>query len=516
MSEKLRVLHLEDDQFHANLTRALLAEDGIECEIVLVATKTDFVTALSGPVDLILADFTLPGFAGMTALAMVRARFPDLPFIFVTGTMGEEAAIEAFKRGASDYVIKSRLSRLAPAIRRALSETKERSERRRADEAQSRENQLRHLQKMDALATLSGGVAHDFNNILTCINGYGQMLTANMAADDPQRAYVNIILEASARAARLTSDLLQFSKKNPGEQKPLDLNKVINAAEIFFPEIIGDQIEVIVKLHDQPLQVLADRNALKQVLINLTTNARDAMAKAGKGGYTISSEAVTLKSTEPGSLSGDYALLTVVDSGEGMTPATQERIFEPFFTTREVGKGSGLGLATVYGIIKQHNGEIRVSSEINKGTTFCIYLPLIATAGADQREAPCGGTETILLAEDDVQVRAMATTLLTDYGYTVLVAETGKEAVSIFQKNQDNIDLLFFDLLMPEMNGLEACAEIEKLHPGMKSLIASGFLPEGQGMNSVPGNRFMVEKPYQPGVLLQKVRSLLDGARGPA
>jgi DNA-binding NtrC family response regulator len=218
MKEKLRVLHLEDDRFHANLTRALLAEDGIECEIVLVASKADFVTALAGPIDLILADFTPPGFAGMTALAMVRARFPDLPFIFVTGTMGEEAAIEAFKRGASDYVIKSRLSRLAPAIRRALSETKERSERRRAEEARSRENQLRHLQKMEALATLSGGIAHDFNNILSCINGYGQMLISNMAADDPQRAYINSILEASARAARLTSDLLQFSKNHPGEQ----------------------------------------------------------------------------------------------------------------------------------------------------------------------------------------------------------------------------------------------------------------------------------------------------------
>jgi signal transduction histidine kinase len=522
MSEKLRVLHLEDDQFDANLTRALLAEEGIACEIVRVATKADFLTALSGPVDLILADFTPPGFAGLTALAMVRVRFPDLPFIFVTGTMGEEAAIEAFKRGASDYVIKSRLSRLAPAIRRALTETKERSERRRADEAQARENQLRHLQKMEALATLSGGIAHDFNNILTCINGYGQMLSARMAADDQQRIYVDSILEAAGRAAKLTSDLQQFSKKHPGEQKPLDLNMVIQAAEISFTEIIGNQIEVIVKLHDQPLPVLADGNALKQVLINLTSNARDAMSEAEKGCYTISSEAVTLKSNTPGSPCGDYALLTIVDNGEGMTVATQERIFEPFFTTREVGKGTGLGLATVYGIIKQHNGEIRVSSEINKGTSFSIYLPLIATAaeektGADRQEVPCGGTETILLAEDDPQVRAMATSLLADYGYNVLVAESGLQAVDIFEKNQGNIDLLFFDLLMPGMNGLEACAAIEKLHPGMKALIASGFLPEGQGVNSVPGNRIcVVEKPYQPRVLLQKVRSLLDGVRVPA
>ena len=522
MNEKLRVLHLEADQFHANLTRALLAEEGIACEIAQVVTKADFVAALSGPVDLILADFTPPGFAGLTALAMVRVRFPDLPFIFVTGTMGEEAAIEAFKRGASDYVIKSRLSRLAPAIRRALTETKERAERRRADEAQARENQLRHLQKMEALATLSGGIAHDFNNILTCINGYGQMLSARMAADDPQRVYVKTILEASARAAKLTSDLLQFSKKHPGEQKQLDLNTVIQAAEISFAKIIGDQIEVLVNLHDQPLPVLADGNALKQVLINLTSNARDAMAEEEKGCYTISSEAVTLKSNAPGSPSGDYALLTIVDTGEGMTAATLERIFEPFFTTREVGKGTGLGLATVYGIIKQHGGEIRVSSEINKGTSFSIYLPLIATAaeektGADQQEAPCGGTETILLAEDDPQVRAMATTLLADYGYNVLVAETGMQAVDIFQKNHDNIDLLFFDLLMPEMNGLEACAEIEKLHPGMKVLIASGFLPEGQGMKTLPGNGIcMVQKPYKPEVLLQKVRNLLDGVRVPA
>jgi CheY-like chemotaxis protein len=241
------------------------------------------------------------------------------------------------------------------------------------------------------------------------------------------------------------------------------------------------------------------------------------MARYENGLYTIRTEQVTLNRNDT-NCPGDYALLTVSDTGEGMAPATQQRIFEPFFTTKEVGKGTGLGLAAVYGIIKQHGGEINLTSEENKGTTFRIYLPLITATAQDEstsdpEEAHLGGTETILLAEDDALVRAMATTFLTDYGYSVIEAENGAEAVQIFRQNQNTIDLLLFDLIMPKMNGLEACAEIQKIRPGIKALIASGYLPELEEKKIVPQNGIcMVEKPYNPKALLQKVRSLLDMA----
>lgn len=383
-------------------------------------------------------------------------------------------------------------------------------------EDRQREDQYFQAQKLETVGTLASGIAHDFNNILTCISGYGQMLNRNMAEDDPQRTYINIILDAADRAAKLTSELLQFSKKHPGEQKPVDLNDIIKTAEKFFKKVISENIEVLVKLHDEPLPVLADRNHLEQVLMNLTTNACDAMAKYDKGFYTISTELVTLSRKNSISPPGDYALLTIADSGEGMEPATQQRIFEPFFTTKEVDKGTGLGLAAVYGIIKQHGGEINVSSETNKGTTFRIYLPLIAAVvqdenGADLAETPRSGTETILLAEDDALLRTMTATFLTDYGYSVIEAENGAEAVKIFRENPDNINLLFFDLIMPKMNGIDACVEIQKLCPGMKALIASGYFPELQKVNTLQQDGIsMMAKPYNPRVLLQKVRTLLD------
>jgi CheY-like chemotaxis protein len=369
---------------------------------------------------------------------------------------------------------------------------------------------------LETVGTLASGIAHDFNNILTCIGGYGQMIKRGMAEDDPQRNYINIILDAADRAARLTSELLQFSKKQPGEQKPVDLNNIIKTAEKFFKKVISENIEVLVQLHDEPLQVLADRNHLEQVLMNLTTNASDAMARYEKGLYTITTGQVTLGRSDTCAPPGDYALVTISDTGEGMEPATQQRIFEPFFTTKEVGKGTGLGLAAVYGIIKQHGGEINLTSEKNKGTTFRIYLPLITAnaqeeTGVVQEETSLDGTETILLAEDDGLVRSMAKTFLTDYGYSVIDAENGEEAVKIFLKNQENIDLLLFDLIMPQMSGLEACTEIQKVRPGIKALIASGYLPEVLEMKTVQGIS-LVEKPYNPRALLQKVRRMLDGA----
>lgn len=641
MGETLKILHVEDDSHDAELARLALEADGIESKSVVVADKTQFTLALdSGDFDLILSDYALPSFDGLTALAITRERYPSIPFIFLSGIMGEERAIDSLKSGATDYVLKGQLSHLGQTVRRALKiQTDELTLRhaadllrienerfrilsnefktlldaipdkitlrssdfnliwanKRANDSMNRgeiadgqhcfeslhkkkdrcnhcpavesfrtgeigtitvtsldksiwevrtipvfdegrvisvieiardvtehrrlEDQYSQAQKLETVGTLASGIAHDFNNILMCISGYGQMLSRKLAADDPQRAYVNIILDAANRASKLTSELLHFSRKQPHEQKPVDLNLVIKNAEKFFSKVVSEDIEVILKLHPESLPVLADCHHLKQMLINLATNANDAMDKHRNGVYTISSEKVTLKEKETSCLPGDYALMTISDTGAGMELTTQQRLFEPFFTTKEIGKGTGLGLAAVYGIIKQHGGEISLTSGVNNGTTFRIYLPLITTKTqdinvADQEETFISGSETILLAEDDSLVRNMTKTILLNFGYTVIEAENGEDAVNLFLENQNHIDFLFFDLVMPKMNGLEACAKILTLRPGIKALIASGYLPEIQEIKDVFGKTikdiFIIEKPYSPQTLLQKIRSVLD------
>lgn len=384
------------------------------------------------------------------------------------------------------------------------------SERRRL------EHQYYQAQKLETIGTLASGIAHDFNNILTCISGYGQILSRKMSEDNPQRAYVDIILDAANRAANLTGELLHFSSRQSCEQTIIDLNGVINTARKFFSKAMSENIDIRIHFHPEALNIFANRNHLEQVLMNLAINANHAMNKLEKGVFTVTTSQVSLKEGETCCPAGEYALLTISDTGEGMDLKTQQRAFEPFFTTKEVGKGSGLGLAVAYGIVQQHNGEITLSSEKDNGTTFRIYLPLVTTESCAVSDSNpeirlLGGSETILLAEDDSLVRAMAQSLLTDFGYCVMTAENGEEAVDLFTRHPEQFDLLIFDLVMPKMNGYEASLKIQKMRPGLKTLISSGYLPEAQGIKPVlGGDTFLIEKPYTPEVLLQKVRNILD------
>ena len=538
MEKAWKILHLENNPRDVDLSQTALAAAGIDYEPRIATDEERYrilskefkalLDAIPDKITLRSPDFKLIWANKRAVDALNRGAEVVDRHCFETLHNQQERcehcpAVESFRTGKSaTAVITTADKRIwelrtipicdAGSVISVIEIARDISEHRRLEE------RCFQAQKLEIVGTLASGIAHDFNNILTCINGYGLMLSRNTAGDDPQRIYINKILDASVRAAKLTSELLQFSKKQPGQQTELDLNNVIKSADKFLQRVFNENIEVRIKLPEEPLPVWADGNSLEQVLMNLATNARDAMAKDEKGLYTITADKVILSGKETSCPPGDYALLTVSDTGEGMEPVTQQRVFEPFFTTKEVGKGSGLGLAAVYGIIKQHGGEISVSSGKNQGTTFTIYLPLLTAAarnetGSAPEEAPLGGAETILLAEDDALVRAMATTFLTDYGYTVLAAENGEEAVQLFLQNQDNIDLLLFDLLMPKMNGLEACKEIQKVRPGIKALIASGYLPEAQAMDAVPGDGVsMVAKPYNPATLLQKVRSLLDAA----
>jgi len=378
------------------------------------------------------------------------------------------------------------------------------------------EGQLRHAQKMDAIGQLAGGVAHDFNNVLTAIIGYGSLLLLKMKGDDPLRAHVDQILASSERAAGLTQGLLSFSRKKELTLRPVSLNEIAKRVDKLLHHLIGEDIELKTIVPGRDVTVMGDSGQIEQALINLATNARDAMP--GGGVLTIELDHAELDidflKTHGYGKPGAYALMNITDTGKGMDEETRERIFEPFFTTKDPGKGTGLGLSIVYGIVKQHNGYINVASTPGNGTTFSIYLPL-TTADAVRPEQSSAlpsdrGTETILLAEDDAEVRSLAKSVLEEFGYTVIECVDGEEAVKKFKQNRDSVHLLVLDVIMPKKSGKEAYEAIRAVHPGIKVLFTSGYAPDvvrGKGVLD-QGTNFIM-KPLSPLELLKKVRQTL-------
>lgn len=384
------------------------------------------------------------------------------------------------------------------------------------------EEQLRQAQKMEAIGTLAGGVAHDFNNMLTAIFGYGEIIKMTMEPDDPHHAAVDQIMRAAQRAADLTQGLLAFSRKQVLDTKPVEVNSIVRNVEKLLLRLIGEDIDLSTHLADEELIVMADAGQIEQVLMNLATNARDAMPRGGA--LTISTEMVELTpdfiSTHGYSRPGRHALISVSDAGCGMDAGTREKIFEPFFTTKERGKGTGLGLSIVYGIIKQHNGNINVYSEPGKGTIFRIYLPMITPQKEDlQAEAvslPLGGTETILLAEDDHTVREMISSVLTSAGYKVIDAIDGQDAIAEFEKNADRIDLMILDVIMPKKTGKDVYDAISSRRPDMAVLFISGYASDMVYRKNIhKGRGEFISKPVGPREIMQKVRYLLDKKNTP-
>ncbi len=379
------------------------------------------------------------------------------------------------------------------------------------------EEQLRHIQKMEAVGQLAGGIAHDFNNILTAITGYGSLMKMKMAEDDPLRHHLQQMLDASDRATSLTRGLLAFSRKQVIRPKPVDLNKIIGNVEKLLQRIIGEDVEMKVDLTNEDLTIMADCGQIEQILMNLVANARDAMSESGY--LTIQTETEVLDGTfvqtHGYGKRGTYALITVTDTGAGMDERTRERIFEPFFTTKEVGKGTGLGLSIVYGLIKQHNGYIICSSEQGKGTTFKIYLPLSKRdPQKNETDDPLpisGGTETILIAEDDAPVRTLMREVVKHYGYTVIEACDGEDAIKTFKANQDRIQLLILDFILPKINGKEVYDEIRRHRPEVKAIFASGYTADFLQQKGIVGENInFVSKPILPKDLLKKMRETLD------
>jgi PAS domain S-box-containing protein len=381
------------------------------------------------------------------------------------------------------------------------------------------EDQLRQAQKMEAVGRLAGGVAHDFNNLLTAIGGYSGLLLADLAPTDPRRSDVEEIKKATERAAALTRQLLAFSRRQVLQPRVLDLNAVIAGAEKLLRRLIGEDIRLVTRLDPALGAVRADAGQIEQVVMNLAVNARDAM----EGGGTLTIETrnaeVLGSHREPDRDAmppGRYVQIRVRDTGTGIDAETKRHIFEPFFTTRELGKGTGLGLATVYGIVKQSGGYIWVDSDPGRGALFTVDLPQVgvhdgdAEAGGDDGAGHVG-TETVLVVEDEAQVRTVAREALRSHGYTVLEASDADVAIRVARGSKQAIDLLLTDVVMPGLSGGQLAEILTAERPGLRVLFMSGYTDDALGPHGVlrPGVNYL-QKPFSPDLLAQKVREVLD------
>jgi hypothetical protein len=635
----LRILHLEDEPNDRKIIRETLSAARIDCEIVRVESQEEFIRALThDQIDLILADYRLPSFDGLTALAVARRQKPEVPFIIVSGTLGEDAAMDCLKAGATDYVLKERLSRLPPAVYRAVREAKEQAKLRRAEEelrqseeryralfednpsmfftvdgngrvisvnpfgagqlgytieelvgqsvlavfhpedqaavvAQLKaclqhpfqvfqwqfrkvrkngtiiwveefaravsksggrhsvlivchditerkrlEEQLSHSQKMEAIGRLAGGVAHDFNNLLTGITCYTELLASSMNNTDPRRNDVEEIKKAAERAATLTRQLLAFSRKQILTYTVVDLNAVVTSMEKMLGRLIGEDIELATRLDSGLGPVKADVGQLEQVIVNLAVNARDAMPNGGQ--LILETANVELNNAytaiHPEVQTGHYVLLAVTDTGSGMDETVKANIFEPFFTTKEMGKGTGLGLATVYGIIKQSGGHITVSTAPGQGSTFQIYLPRVqeevsAVVAETEPLLAATGQEVVLLVEDDEGLRHLISRILRKNGYTVLEASSGAEALQQCEQHAGPLHLLLSDVVMPQMSGRKLAQRLAALRPVLKVLYLSGYTDDSILRHGVMDDDVaFLQKPFTPVALTRKVREVLD------
>jgi signal transduction histidine kinase len=511
---------LEDDPNDAAFVQSTLEAGGIACAVTCVQNREDFVGALErGGVDLILSDFSVPGFDGLSALEITHGRWPDIPVILVSGTLGEERAIDALKSGATDYVQKERPARLVPAVRRAMQEVEERAERGRL------ERQFIEAQKMEVIGQFAGGMAHDFNNLLAVIMGYSDLTIQKFPDIEEIRIPLETIKLTAERAAALTQQLLIFSRKESVQLRVLDLNVVMHGLEAMLRRLINENIEMKFVPGEAIGRVKADSGHVGQVLMNLVINARDAMPNGGK--ITVTTSNATLDENyaraHPGALPGDYTMLSVSDTGTGMTNEVKARIFEAFFTTKPKGKGTGLGLATCQTIVQQSGGHIGVESEVGKGTTFKIYFPRVeqpvdATARLVQTGPLPRGSETLLVVEDEPSVRHLARDVLEAQGYEVLRAANGQHALAVAREHKGApIRLVITDVIMPVMGGKAMVEWLKTTEPDLKILFTSGYTDDASAHHGAleTGVEFL-PKPYTPATLVCKVREMLDAAPGTA
>ncbi len=628
----LHILLVEDSPEDAELIIRQVRRAGFEIDWTRVETESEFLAHLRPDLDIILSDYTLPQFNAPRALELLQQSQHDIPFIIISGTIGEETAVAAMRQGASDYLLKDRLTRLDQAITAAVEKNTQRRLRAQAElalrESQDRfqllantitevfwissadlsefhyvspgyqkiwghppevlysnprawydpiveedrahvdaathgdplpeslgieyrilhpdgtlrwinartfpvhdvsghvvqlvgvasditdrrelEAEYRQAQKMEALGQLAAGVAQDFNNLLTVIAGNTSLIQQSDCTPQNILESTSEILMATNSASRLTKQLLMFSRKNMLHRKPTNLARVVDRLSKMLKRIVGEDIAIDCRKDKSTPMVLADEGMLEQVLVNLVVNARDAMSNGGE---------LTIETSLQSDRSGSWVHLAVTDNGAGISPEVLPRLFEPFFTTKEAGKGTGLGLATVFAIVDQHHGRVEVESEVGRGTTFHIHLPSSqatslesapAQAEAEETVRSDGG-ETILVVEDDVAVRKLILRFLKRAGYTVHDAEAGPAALDLWKIHAPQIDLLLTDMVLPGgMTGFQIAERIREDSPDLPVLFSSGYSPDRVARTHEwqAGYHFL-EKPYEPTALIAAVRKAL-------
>jgi signal transduction histidine kinase len=516
---RLRVLIVEDSEDDTTLLLAELRRGGYDVTWQRVETGEELAVELAGKAwDLVISDHNLPQFGAPEALSLVRERAGDLPFIIVSGSIGEAQAVAGMQAGANDYLLKGQLARLAPAVERELAEASQRRRRVEAEQALRRtEDQLRQAQKMEAVGRLAGGIAHDFNNLLTAILGYSELFLSDMPNDAPGRADIEEIRKAGERAASLTQQLLAFSRQQVLEPRVVNLNDIMTNVEKLLRRVIGEDVDLRIDLDPALRPVRVDPGQIEQVLMNLAINARDAMPNGGH----LSVQTRFRPSEQPVQISdvvlapGSYAFVTVTDTGTGIPPEIASRIFEPFFTTKGPGKGTGLGLSTVYGIVRQSGGSIAVDSQPGKGTTFSICLPSVdaplETLAEQTVPISVKGSETILVVDDEAAVRDLARKALEAHGYCVLLASDGLDALTVVKEHNERINLLVTDIIMPRMGGRELAERLHKERSALPVVFLSGY-PDASHLDIGIAHdaQAFLRKPFTPTTLTRKVRELLN------
>ncbi|WP_454688743.1 response regulator [Achromobacter aloeverae] len=651
------ILLLEDNDLDAELLRRRLERAGLDCHIDQVWEEADFRAALRGKsYGVILADYVLPRFDGMSALTIARELSPETPFIFVSGTLGEEVAIESLKHGATDYIVKHRQERLPSAIARALAEREQRRARLRAEQGlvemnaalevmvRSRteerdlvwrlthdlvaicdqdgfirnsnpawremlgwseadlldrqlaslvapgsqelaisartvlhsqtyaqdvdlemlaadgragrmvswtfvrtedgricgtgrditqrlelEAQLRQAQKIESIGQLTGGVAHDFNNVLMIVQGNLQTLQRTLGANasERERRWLDNALKGVERGAKLTKGLLAYSRKQPLAPQAVDANETTTRLVGLLTQTLGAHIELRTELAEAVWPAYVDPNQLENALINLAINARDAMSPLGGGRLTISTCNRSLDEAycrlHPEKTPGEYVELVVQDTGPGMPPDVLEKAFDPFFTTKKEGHGTGLGLSQVYGFVKQSGGHVKLVSQAGQGAAVHLLLPRdlrdgeLGEAAADESvvDYRSPGNETVLVLEDDAEVRSISTEVLRELGYRVLEAGDGPSALRLVEEHPD-IDLVFSDVGLPGgMNGREVAEQVHLKRPGLPVVFTSAYASQALVSDGalMPGVE-LLEKPFTTQQLAMRVRRTLDRTRG--
>jgi two-component system, cell cycle sensor histidine kinase and response regulator CckA len=507
----LRVLFIEDSADDAELQLRLLRQADYAVDSERVDSRDLLRQVLEKPWDLIISDYSLPYFLGTDALRLIRQLGLETPFIFVSGTIGDESAADALSLGAQDYLMKDNLNRLVLTVRRELRGAKERNHRQRL------EHQVHQLRRFEAIGRLASGAAHDFNNVVAAIMGWAEIGCSEAPPDGVLQDRFLKIRRQAERAAAVTRRLLAFAQQQLLQPRETNLNELIREEASLLKSALGGIHTLELNLADDLFAIWADSARIEQVIMNLCLNARDAMPKGGQ--LTITTENILIgKEQQPideNARPGRYVQLSVYDTGVGIDPDALDQIFEPFFPSKEESNGYGLGLATVYGIVKQHNGFIEVDSFKGNGATFRVYLPVAEAAGSPPLQPPKVqlqiGTETILIAEDDRDVRETTRLILENLGYTVFVARNGSEAVELFLQAKPPVDLVLLDIIMPVLNGPEAAVRISAINPHLAFIFITGYDTESdiRCLRNIKKTSIL-QKPFDAGQLAHKVREALD------